>query len=104
MDYAPLYSAYDECLEKQRLARERGADPLLALLEQPGIKSFTKDPREKDGEDSGQRESMDGFKRMERCRIALDALDSQGWKRSFFQKKFHNAFMAACTRFFFLHP
>lgn len=30
-------------------------------------------------------EKMDGFKRMERCRIALDALDRAGWKRSYFQ-------------------
>lgn len=44
---------------------------------------------------------MDGFKRMDRCRLALDALDKKGWKRSFFQKKFHNAFMAACARAFF---
>lgn len=45
--------------------------------------------------------SMDGFKRMERCRLALDALDQAGWKRSFHQRKFHDAFLAASARVFF---
>ena len=46
-------------------------------------------------------ELMDGFKRMQRCRIALEALDRSGWKRSFFQRRFHDAFMCACARAFF---
>lgn len=44
----------------------------------------------------------DGFSRMEKCRHALDSIDAGGeWKRSFFQRKFHDAFMAACARAFF---
>lgn len=46
-------------------------------------------------------ETMDGFKRMEKCRMGLDALDRSGWKRSYFQRKFHDAFLAACARIFF---
>lgn len=41
---------------------------------------------------------MDGFQRMEKCRIALDALDQGGWKRSYHQRMFHEAYIAACAR------
>lgn len=46
-------------------------------------------------------EIMNGFKRIDRCRMALDALDRCGWKRSYHQRKFHDAFIAACARIFF---
>ncbi len=33
--------------------------------------------------------TRDGFERMKRCRMALDAIDQGGWKRSYHQKLFH---------------
>ena len=42
-----------------------------------------------------------GMPAMADCRKALDALDCTGWKRSYHQKKFHDAFIASCTRIFY---
>lgn len=41
-----------------------------------------------------------GFDRMEMCRQALESIDRQGWKRSFFQKRFHEKFLSATARAF----
>ena len=41
-----------------------------------------------------------GFRRMEKCRQALQAIDRRGWERSFHQRQFHDQFMRACTRVF----
>ena len=49
---------------------------------------------------SGNR-ARDGFVRMQQCRDALDALDRQGWQRSFHQRMFHENFIRACARVFF---
>lgn len=42
-----------------------------------------------------------GMLAMADCRMALNALDEIGWRRSFHQKRFHDAFIAACTRIFY---
>jgi hypothetical protein len=47
---------------------------------------------------SGRKVYRDGFERMRRCRMALDALDQGGWKRSYHQRLFHEAYIAACAR------
>jgi hypothetical protein len=103
---------YDAALEAEKRSRDIRRDPRDALAELPAIKGFlfgcgdsgssaaAANNNNNAAEDVSST-AMDGFKRMERCRQALDALDTQGWKRSFFQKKFHNAFMAACARAFF---
>lgn len=41
-----------------------------------------------------------GFKRIEKCKRALEALDTCGWQRSYHQKMFHDTFMRACARVF----
>ena len=41
-----------------------------------------------------------GFDRMLECRRALDALDRQGWERSYHQRQFHESFLRACSRIF----
>lgn len=41
-----------------------------------------------------------GFTRMKNCRRALEALDRQGWLRSFHQRMFHDNFIRACARIF----
>ena len=43
----------------------------------------------------------DGFDRIDKCREALCALDNSGWKRSFHQRQFHEAYIRACARVFF---
>lgn len=48
-----------------------------------------------------QVKTRDGFERMQRCRMALEALDQGGWKRSYHQRLFHDAYIAACARPFF---
>lgn len=42
-----------------------------------------------------------GFQRIARCREALAALDRCGWKRSYHQRQFHEAYIRACARIFF---
>jgi hypothetical protein len=39
------------------------------------------------------------FERMNECRTALERLDTQGWKRSYHQRQFHEDFL---VRIFFL--
>jgi hypothetical protein len=46
-------------------------------------------------------ENMNGFRRMQLCRQALDALDRRGWSRSFHQRLFHEEYLKSCTRVFF---
>jgi hypothetical protein len=41
-----------------------------------------------------------GFERMRTCTEALEAIDRQGWTRSFHQRLFHNNFIRACARIF----
>jgi hypothetical protein len=41
-----------------------------------------------------------GFERMAKCRRALEAIDRNGWERSFHQKEFHDTFIRACARVF----
>lgn len=41
-----------------------------------------------------------GFKRMLKCRHALEAIDRRGWLRSFHQRMFHDNFIRACARIF----
>lgn len=45
-------------------------------------------------------QGMNGFTRIERCRLGLECMDRQGWLRSFFQRKFHEAFLQATARVF----
>lgn len=45
-----------------------------------------------------ENQKSDGFERMRQCRLALDALDTAGWKRSYHQRMFHEAYIAACAR------
>lgn len=44
---------------------------------------------------------MNGIKRIQLCRNALDALDRRGWDRSFHQRMFHEEYLKSCARIFF---
>lgn len=96
ISYDGLYRSYDEAVkrsgEEERERINRGS----AVQDRPAIATFTLEVKSKKDQDA-----MDGFSRMRRCRMALDALDRAGWKRSFFQRKFHEAFIASCARAFF---
>lgn len=115
VDYTDTYAAIDEELRETK--RQDALQNKDALLELPALQGFLQ--TEFAGSDAerysgtvgislgnqhlmgGGMDQMDGFKRMERCRIALDALDRCGWKRSYFQRKFHDAFLNSCARIFF---
>ena len=45
--------------------------------------------------------TMNGLKRIQLCRAALDALDRRGWERSFHQRLFHEEYLKSCARIFF---
>jgi len=44
---------------------------------------------------------LNGIKRIQLCRNALDALDRRGWDRSFHQRMFHEEYLKSCARIFF---
>ena len=45
--------------------------------------------------------SMSAFDRIKECRRGLEALDRQGWNRSYHQRQFHEQFIRACARIFY---
>jgi hypothetical protein len=47
-----------------------------------------------------KKSDCNGFKRMQKCRQGLEALDRRGWQRSFHQRMFHDNFIRACARIF----
>ena len=46
-------------------------------------------------------QSMSAFDRIQQCRRGLEALDRQGWSRSYHQRQFHEQFIRACARIFY---
>jgi hypothetical protein len=44
---------------------------------------------------------MGAFDRIKECRRGLEALDRQGWNRSYHQRQFHEQFIRACARIFY---
>ena len=45
--------------------------------------------------------SLSAFDRINQCRRGLEALDRQGWLRSYHQRQFHEQFIRACARIFY---
>ena len=45
--------------------------------------------------------SLSAFDRINQCRRGLEALDRQGWQRSYHQRQFHEQFIRACARIFY---
>jgi hypothetical protein len=97
VDYSVLYHDYtnDESSQNSFSGKKKKNN------EQHAIKHFMSNCIASSGVIRQVADFADGFTRMEKCRMALDALDRAGWKRSYFQKKFHEAFMASCARAFF---
>jgi hypothetical protein len=86
----PWQAAYVE------LAERRSAEKVKRDLKHLRMSSLQRHMR------SGRvQQKQDGFDRIENCRSALRALDDSGWRRSFHQKQFHEAYIRACARVFF---
>lgn len=92
-----LYSTYDREVKESARRDEIISKDAEATNDGPAISRYLV------GHDSCSPSDVvvNGFYRMKRCRTALDAIDRAGWKRSYFQRKFHDAFMASCARAFF---
>ena len=86
IDHTVLFAAYDHIQSgKSRQAAARGV-PRNAL--QAYLHS------------TAEAKTGSGFQRIQKCREALEALDRQGWQRSFHQRLFHDHFIRACARIF----
>ena len=81
--FQELYDKFDEISTKQQIQSNRKRSNTISRYVQ-----------------KVQTQSSTGFKRMELCRKALDALDGCGFKRSFHQREFHDDFIRACARVF----
>ena len=82
LSYQAMYTMYD--------ALHRPPEPERALT---AMEQFNK-RRKVSG-------SVSAFDRINQCRRALDALDRQGWNRSYHQRQFHEQFIRACARIFY---
>ena len=89
ISYHRLYEAFHEKLERQEEKERLQSEPKSRF--QKFIQS----------EVSLSHVEKNGFYRMQRCRDALNAIDSRGWNRSFHQRMFHDQFIRACVRVFF---
>jgi hypothetical protein len=91
----PLYDAY------QRIADAREAERRLRTIRLTSLQRFLGvTPGARAGPAAQAEEVSGGFRRIERCREALNALDRQGWNRSYHQREFHDHFIRACARIF----
>jgi hypothetical protein len=86
----PMFVLMDKVLEEERVLRERRA---CGGMVRTAISRHM-------GEQRSQ-STMNGLKRIQLCRAALDALDRRGWDRSFHQRLFHEEYLKSCARIFF---
>ena len=90
----PLFAAMDSYLNAQRRAREaqRPANEGVRTALDRHMRATT----------AGAADAkLNGFKRMQLVRDALEAMDRQGWDRSHHQRVFHEVYLKACVRVFF---
>jgi L-lactate utilization protein LutB len=100
ISYEKLYEKYDATLHKNSTLC--GVAQRQALSEMPAIKQFLTSKHSTSKTDKTKTTMhSNGFARMDKCRMGLDALDKNGWKRSYHQRQFHENFIAACARAFF---
>lgn len=73
----------------------------VANTERTALQSFLASGSRREGHGApGGTQGVTGHQRIQDCRMALACMDRQGWERSFFQRKFHDAFMQATARVF----
>ena len=89
----PLFAAMDRVLNAQRRAREARQEPTGART--------ALDRHMRAQTQSAEDRKLNGFKRMQLVRDALEAIDRQGWDRSQYQRIFHEVYLKACVRVFF---
>jgi len=82
LTFQHLYAAYEACHKPPEPER------ILSSME-----AFNKRRRISD--------RVSAFDRITHCRRALEALDRQGWNRSYHQRQFHEQFIRACARIFY---
>ena len=84
-----LFSAFDMSMQSVNTQREREMGGPQTAIEHhmSGYKQF---------------EKMNGLRRVQMCRKALDALDRRGWDRSFHQRLFHEEYLKSCARSVFV--
>lgn len=71
--------------------QEKNASEQQRLMRRTALQNYLR---------GSQKVECNGFKRMMRCRQALEAIDRRGWLRSFHQRMFHDNFIRACARIF----
>lgn len=86
IDYTDLLMAYDAIENSKRMHTAAQNSSCNALQ-----KFMSKSDEVKSG---------NGFTRIQRCRDGLEAIDRQGYTRSFHQRLFHDNFIRACARIF----
>ena len=74
-----------------RVTQEQEAIDRLRLMRTSTLQNYMR---------VGRKVECNGFRRMLKCRQALEAIDRRGWLRSFHQRMFHDNFIRACTRIF----
>ena len=85
--FKPLYEMFQHMLEDRRQQEYERKTPI------PSLQARMRHTHKSVSKSSG-------FRRMQKCRNALEAIDRQGWKRSFHQRQFHDDFLRACARVF----
>ena len=83
---AEYFESYDRVLREQEEAKRQSGIRYTAL--QNSLRAVT------------NKAQCNGFKRMQKCRQGLEALDRRGWQRSFHQRMFHDNFIRSCARIF----
>jgi hypothetical protein len=88
----PLFAAMDSHMEQQLQSNKKAnkTDRTTAIDRHMGLNTSA----------NGQT-VMNGIRRIQLCRGALDALDRRGWNRSFHQRLFHEEYLKSCARIFF---
>ena len=86
IDHTPLFASYDHIQSEKSIRAEARGVPRNAL--QAYLHG------------TAEAKTGSGFQRIQKCREALEALDRQGWQRSFHQRLFHDHFIRACARIF----
>ena len=85
LSLAGSFEAYD------RVAKEQDAAERMRSTRMSALQNCLRATR---------KQECNGFRRMLRCRQALEAIDRRGWLRSFHQRMFHDNFIRACARIF----
>ncbi len=86
----PMFAMMDSLMREERAARERRA-----------AGGTTRTALTRHMVEQCDQVGMNGLSRIQRCRVALDALDRRGWDRSFHQRLFHEEYLKSCARIFF---